>query len=139
MTRLRLAAACLTLATACSKEIIVVECDGHEPEEQEDASGRADAGSERTDAARPGEDASPQGADAGIADGAASPADAAAGCDPYCIRSIEASSSRVNVREIVTLTAHIENPRATVLTFRVPPKASLTGERKPMRPPFVPA
>jgi hypothetical protein len=142
MIRLR-TAALTTFALAlwgCGQEIVVVQCDGHDQE--------------RDGGTNPGQDARPPGADAGGPEDRGPAGDTGSqdtglldtgtpdgGQDPcaagrYCLRSLTASSERVNVRESVTLTPVIDNPSRTALTFSVRP-LEIGSERKQGRPPLV--
>lgn len=124
---------------ACGQTIVVVECDGHAGEDAKagDAGFAADGGDAAADAAE-GPDVQDGGVlptDTGVQDSGTLP-DAGPGCGRYCIRSVMASSIRVDTREIVTLTPVVENPGQVALSYRVKP-AEIPLTRPPSRPAAV--
>lgn len=125
---------------ACGQDVVTPPCADHDATTPGDA---ADAGL-ALDAAAPGDaaDAAP-GLDATPARDAGEGPDAMPGRDAgegrcpgsFCF-TLVATSTRVNVREAVTLTPTLDNPGAVPLTFSVRP-AEVVTERRPGRPALV--
>ncbi|MFO0726775.1 MAG: hypothetical protein U1E65_23510 [Myxococcota bacterium] len=117
-TRALAAAVAALFSSACGQTIVVVQCDGHAGEDRETPDAGADDRGHAEDAAEPtdagGMDALP-GMDVVVTP------DGGPSCGRYCIRSVSASSIRVNVREPVTLTPTVENPGNVVLSYSVKP------------------
>lgn len=137
---LLLGALATSMFAACGQTIVVVECDGHAAEDAKAGdAGFAEAdGADATLDAGALPDAADGGgppADTGVLDSGALP-DAGPGCGSYCIRSVMASSIRVDTREVVTLTPVVENPGQVALSYRVKP-AEIPLTRPPTRPAAV--
>jgi hypothetical protein len=125
------------LASACGQEVVAPPCTDHDAAPPGDAGPTSDAAS--ADAGPLGPDA--EAGDAGPRDAVAqdaSPSDAGNPACPgrYCLTALVASSTRVDVREVVTLTPTVDNPGGQALTFSASP-AELVGARRPGRPAVV--